>query len=106
MIVHYGISISSSGNNTVAAARANTKYEVINYVLVANGTVSVKFMDGSTDMSGPMPLVVNSGAAATGTRDAPLMTTTAGNTLSINLSGAVAIYGHVTYNTVSLAKDG
>jgi hypothetical protein len=105
MIVHSGVSISASGNNTVASAVANTKYEVINYVLVANGTVSVKFTDGATDISGPMPLVVNSGASATGTRDAPLMTTTTGNTLSINLSDTVAVYGHITYNRVSTNKD-
>jgi len=91
------VSVAGSGNNTLVTGVAGHLYKVTSYALVANGTVGVKFISGSTDISGVMPLIVNSGVSATGSREDPLLETLPGDNLIINLSAAVAVTGHLSY---------
>jgi hypothetical protein len=93
------ISASSSGDNQIVALVATKKLKVLSCALVANGTVSVKWRSNTTDISGAMPLVVNSGfvlpASAPGMGH--YFETAAGEALNINLSGNIAVAGHISY---------
>lgn len=91
-----GIAVSASGNNQVIAAVGGKKLRVLSYILVAAGTVSVKFRSASTDKTGAMPLVANSGIAS-GFCQVGHFETAVGEALNLNLSDAIAIGGHVTY---------
>jgi hypothetical protein len=95
------VSVASSGNNTLVTGVAGHVYQVVSYVLVAAGAVNVKWISGTTDISGVMNFAANGGASATGGgREAPLMETIAGDSLILNLSGAVQVSGHMTYNDI------
>lgn len=94
------ISCSSSGNNEIVAAVATKKIRVLNYSVISNGTVNAKWRSASTDKSGLLYLIANVGASPA---YSPVgqFETVAGEALNINLSGAVAIGGHLTYVEVS-----
>lgn len=90
------ISASSSGDNTIVPAVTGKKIVVKGVVVVAAGTVSVKWRSGSTDKTGAVPLVANGGYVL------PVSTvgwleTVAGEALVLNLSGAVLAAGHIVY---------
>lgn len=89
---------ASGGTDLVAAPGASLRIRVLSYVIVAGGTVNVKFTSGTgpTDITGAMPLVVNAGVAASSDRYG-LFATAANAKLSINLSGAVQVSGHLAY---------
>lgn len=91
------ISATASGDTVVVAADTNRKIKVVSYVLVAAAAVSVKFKNGSTDVTGAMPLGVNGGVAATGQPSSHLLETAANTALNINLSGATTVAGHISY---------
>lgn len=92
------ISASSSGNNTIVAAVTSKKIRVLGYVLVANGAVNVKFQSaaGGTDKTGLLYLAANGGVASNFS-PVGLFETVAGELLNLNLSGAVAVGGHLVY---------
>jgi hypothetical protein len=90
------ISVSSSGDNQIVASVSSKKIRVLSYVIVSNGTVDVKWRNGTTDVSGAMPLVVNTGVAS-GYCPVGHFETSATTALNLNLSGAVAVRGHVSY---------
>lgn len=91
------IAASSSGDNTLIAAVTGKKIRVVEYMLVAAGTVSVKFRSGATpDLTGAMPMVANSSLVG-GYCPVGMFETVAGLPLTLNLSGAVAVTGHLTY---------
>lgn len=91
------IAASSSGANTIVAAVTSKKIRVLNYVLVSNGTVNAKWVSVSTgDISGLSYLVANTGVSS-GYAPTGHFETTAGEALSLNLSGAVAVGGHISY---------
>ena len=100
-LLHVSVDTAASGNTVLRTGVASTVYHVINYVLVAGGTVNVKFLSAATTLCGALPFVVNSGASASGTRDAPLFSTAVGEDLILNLSGAVQISGHITIDTAA-----
>lgn len=91
------ISASSSGDNTIVALVASTVLRVISYAFVVNGTVSVTWKSGaSTAKSGAMPFVVNGGMICQeSTRG--WFETASGEAIVMNLSAAVAVYGHIAY---------
>lgn len=91
------ISTSSSGDTELVAAQADKRIVVHNYVFVAAAAVSVKFKSGSTDKTGAMAVAANGGVAASGTVENRWFATGVGEALNINLSGAVAVAGHVAY---------
>lgn len=96
-IKYAAIAEASSGNNEVVAAVTGKAIRVLAYVLVANDAVNAKWRSANTDKSGLLYLAANGGVAATGAPDIPLLETAAGEALNLNLSGAVAVGGHVTY---------
>lgn len=98
-LTHQAISVSASGNTTIRASTLGSKVKVISYVLVAGGTVNVKFVESvGTDLTGAMPLVANSGVSfAGGSHLSYCMETPTSSGLQINLSAAVQVSGHITY---------
>jgi hypothetical protein len=92
------ISESSSGDNEVVAAVTgpDKKIRVLSYVLMTNAAVNAKWRSASTDKSGLLYCGANGGAVAP---FSPVghFETVAGEALNLNLSGAVAVGGHVTY---------
>lgn len=99
-MAYKSISVAGSGNNTLVSGVAGHVYQVVNYVIVAAGAVNVKWISGTTDISGVMNLAANGGASASGERLAPLMETIAGDALILNLSGAIQVSGHMNYNDI------
>lgn len=92
------ISASSSGDNTLVAAVTSKKIRVLQYNLISNGGVNAKFQSGAsgTDLTGLKYLVANSGLCAP---FSPVgwFETAAGSLLNLNLSGAIAVGGELTY---------
>jgi len=93
------ISVSSAGDSQLVAAVANKRIRVINYALMANGTVNVKFRGGADDKTGLLYLVANAGVAPGEARYGHFQTGL-GQALNINLSAAIAVGGHLTYVAV------
>lgn len=90
------ISESSSGDNEVVAGVTSKKIRVLSYVVMASAAVNVKWRSNATDKSGLLYCAANGGAVAPFSPVGHLETA-AGEPLNLNLSGAVAVGGHVTY---------
>lgn len=99
------ISVTSSGANTLVAAVPGFRITVTGYVLISAGTVDVTFKSSTTtNLSGAMPLTAQAGASAPlawsfGRREG-WFTTAVGELLNLNLSAAVGVYGHLTYELI------
>ena len=93
------ISVSSSGDSSVVVGVAGYTINVCSYVFVAGGDVSVKWRSNTTDLSGAMPLIANGGVSAPVSSPGlgPLFKTASGESLQLNLSGAVLVAGHLGY---------
>lgn len=92
------VAISSAGANAIVAATAGRKICVIGYVLMAAAAVNVKWQSASTDKTGLLYPAANGGAVAGLAPDYKFWFECAeGEALNLNLSGAVAVGGHVTY---------
>jgi len=93
------IDTNSSGDTTLIAAESGKKLRVLDYLIVASGDVDATFQSeagsGATDLTGPLDLTTNSGAAA-GFNPFGHFETVAGEKLNLNLSGAVQVSGHLT----------
>jgi hypothetical protein len=92
------IAASSSGNNTLIAAVASKKIRVLSLSLMSNGTVNAKFQSGAggTDLTGLYYTAANTGFVLPFNPVGHFET--ASNTLlNLNLSGAVAVGGQITY---------
>jgi len=96
------VNASASGSNTVVAAVANKRIRVLSYVIIAAGDVSVTWQSASTAISGVMALAANGGAAPAAGQAVPAgligqFETNQGEALTMNLSAAIAVGGHLTY---------
>lgn len=93
------ISTASSGNTTVVAAVASRKIRVLSYRFQGDADVSVKFRDNTAgvDLTGAMATGAKGGGGGAGFSPVGHFETASGNALSINLSGAVQVSGHLTY---------
>lgn len=93
------VSVSTSGDNTIVTGVTGVKIKVLSVLLVASGTVSVKWVSNVTDLTGAMPLVANSGFVlpASSPGAGHYFETAVGQGLKLNLSGAVAVNGHISY---------
>lgn len=103
--VYYApITASASGATSVVTATASKKITVQSLLITTNGAVNVKFQSHTTptDLTGLMYFGANGGAAISSMQDNPggLFQTNAGEQLDINLSGAVAVGGFLTYTLV------
>ena len=95
------ITASSSGATQIVAAVSSKKIRVLSYVFQCNATVNVKFQSHvtPTDKTGLLYNAANTGASS-GFNPLGHFETIAGEALDINLSGAVAVGGHITYAEV------
>lgn len=96
------INASLAGDNTIVAAILGRKIRVVNYTLISAGAVTVTWKSGTTAISGPMPLAANGGMAPSSSVLTPsgligVFETNANEALVLNLGGAVAVGGHLTY---------
>lgn len=108
-LTRVAIAASTSGDNTLIAAVSAKKIYVVAFELSFSGTVNAKFTDGAagTNLGGLYYGVANAGAANSISPDMKLATPSpylwVGSTntaLVLNLSGAVAVGGAITYFTV------
>lgn len=108
-LTRVAIAASTSGDNTLIAAVTSKKIYVVAFELSFSGTVNAKFTDGAagTNLGGLYYGVANAGAANSISPDmklaipSPYLWVGSTNTaLILNLSGAVAVGGAITYFTV------
>lgn len=92
---------AGSGDNTIVSAVPGKKIRVISYVMVAAGTVNTRFESGAggTALTGVMNWVANTGAAG-GYNPTGHFETRVGELLNLELSGAVSVDGHMSYQEV------
>jgi hypothetical protein len=92
------ISASSSGNNTIVSAVSSKKIRVIAFNFIANAAVNAKWQSGAggTDLTGLYYLAANGGISAP-LNDYGYFETASNTLLNLNLSGAVAVGGVLTY---------
>jgi hypothetical protein len=92
------VSAASSGANVVIAAVTGKRIKVIAYVLKTKAAVDVKWQSAATDVTGLMGLnSTDSGIVVPPSELSGWWTGGVGEALNLNLSGAVAVGGHVTY---------
>jgi len=89
------ISENTIGDQEVLAAVPGRKIRVLHYTLVAAAAVTVIWKSGSVAISGSMPRGADAGMAPT--CEVGLFETAPGANLVLNLSGSVAVGGHLTY---------
>lgn len=89
------ISASTSGNTAVVAAHAGQTITVVSILVIAAGTVGVKFQSGTTDITGSLPLVANSGFTQVSSMG--VFKTSVSEALNINLDANVAVGGFLSY---------
>lgn len=92
------INTSSSGDTQLVATDSSHKIRVVDYTLVCDGAVAVKFTKGAagTAMTGAMSFAANGGISKSFNPWGHFETDTT-HDLTINLSGAVGVRGHFTY---------
>jgi hypothetical protein len=93
------ISTAASGNTTVVAAVASKKIRVLSYRFQAGADADVKFRDNTAgvDLTGAMSTGAKGGGGGAAFSPVGHFETAAGNALSVNLSAAVQVSGHLTY---------
>lgn len=99
------IAATDANANAIVAAVAGRRIKVLDYVLVADAAVKVKWQSASTDISGLMNLAaagygVSSPGATNSLQSVPKLMTAAGEALNLHLSGAVVVGGHLTYEVI------
>lgn len=89
---------ATSGDNTLVAAIAGKKIRVLDLMLVAAGTVNVRFESGAggTALTGVINLTAQAGFAP-GFNPAGHFEAAAGQLLNLELSGAVSVDGWLVY---------
>ena len=89
------INVNGNGVNTIIAAVAGRSIVVQGYALMAGNTVSANWQDtAGTALSGPFPFVANSGVAPSAPQS---FVVGQGLGLNLNLTGPVAVAGHLNY---------
>lgn len=99
-VKHAPITSAASGSNLLVAAVAGKRIRVLDYTIVAAGAVTAKFQSAANDLTGALPLPANGGASVAGAPAVPLFETNVGEALNLNLGGAVAVAGHLTYQEI------
>jgi hypothetical protein len=92
------IDAATSGDNTLVSAVTGKKIRVLSALLVAAGTVNVRFESGAggTALTGQMNLVANTGFVLP-YNPAGWFETGSNTLLNLELSGAVSVDGSLTY---------
>lgn len=96
------VAVSSSGDNSIVSAPGAGKFiRVDGYVLKVKAAVDVKWKSGSTDLTGVMGLnSTDSGIAVSNAVQDGWFDCGINEALVLNLSGAVAVGGHVKYRVM------
>lgn len=97
-VKHIVINHAASGDNELLPAKANTCYVVVQFVLVATGAVTVRFESnpGGTALTGVMALGAND-ILQPGYSAVSYFMTLPNQTLNLELGGAVALNGWLSY---------
>jgi len=85
------------GNNVIVSAVSGKKIKVYAIILVATGTVNVKWCSATTDLTGDKNFQAREGYVATVNPPALLLQTAVSEALNLNLSAAVAVDGWIAY---------
>lgn len=96
------VSVAASG--TLITGHAGQYYNIYGFVIVSAGTVTAKFQDGNTDLTGAMSMVVGVPIMAwpivsEGVR-VPWFQTASGNDFKIVLGTGVQVSGFLLYEPV------
>jgi hypothetical protein len=96
------IDCASSGDNVIVAAVGSKKIKVCAYLLVVTAAVNCKWYSSSGTGASAISGDMNFGAKADGVSPGlpppfHILETKAGESLTLNLSGAVAVDGHLVY---------
>ncbi|KKN84451.1 hypothetical protein LCGC14_0289130 [marine sediment metagenome] len=97
------INDSASGNNTIIAAQAAGKRIAVWAILiVADGTVDVRWEDGAagTPFTGQVPLQAREGYSISAGGIVPLFVGTAATLLNLELSANIVVHGFVSYTVI------
>jgi hypothetical protein len=104
------INASADGDNTIVAAKPGMRIRVLGYVAIANSVVAAQFFSGASSnnnpLTGPMQCGTSSdsgGLVAPLTPPIPMgrdawFVTGPGQALILNLSSAVQVSGHLSYD--------
>lgn len=91
------VSASTSGDNTILAAVTGKRIRLIAAALTVAGAVNAKWQSSTAgDLSGVYVLSASGDGIVLPYNPAGWVETVAGEALELNLSGAVAVTGHVT----------
>lgn len=90
------ITQAGAGTTTIVGAVAGKRVKVTGYVVVMGGAGTVKFVSGSTDITGTMSFGANGGVSVGGTEFSPAFETGVGEALKIVTTGAAG-NGHLSY---------
>jgi hypothetical protein len=95
------IAVSALGVTNLVAAQATKSIRVLQFVIVSNGAVNIKFQSHvtPTDLTGLFYLIANTGVSS-GFSPVGHFQTAAGEALDINLSQAIAVGGYLTYTLI------
>jgi hypothetical protein len=98
-VKYAAIAASSSGNNTIVAAVASKKIRVLAYNFMGNGAVNAKWQSGAsgTDLTGLKYIAAAGGGICAPYNKDGWFETGSNTLLNLNLSGAVAVGGELTY---------
>lgn len=101
-VLYAPISANSSGDNTLLAGISGMKIRVLGYVLVGAGAVNVFFQSGAAGdaLTGTMTIAGAGGGNSAPPSGLGYFETDEGELLNLNLSGAVGVNGHLTYQLV------
>lgn len=91
------IGFNSTGDNTVIAAVANQGIRIYKIFFVADASTNIIFKNGSTALSGTIPLFAG-GAFVLDTSNDPWFMTSVGSAFVINQSGTSSIGGMVYFH--------
>jgi len=88
---------AGSGDNELVAAVTNKQIVVIHYSMIASAAVNARFESGAGGdaLTGQMNLTTNSGISDRFEKG--LFETNAGESLNLELSGAVSVDGYLSY---------
>ena len=92
------IDTTTTGDNTLVAAVSGQITKVFRIFFIVAGTTNITFKDGSTALTGAIPMVAN-GSFVLDFNEAAWFTTSANSAFVLNQSGAVQISGRVYYAT-------
>lgn len=101
-VKYAAIAASSNGDNTIVAAVEGYKIRVLGYVMVGAGAVNAFWQSAAAGdvLSGTMAIAAAGGKIEAALNGLGHFETNKGELLNLNLSGAVAVAGHLTYQLV------